>query len=137
MLSRFSVFDVVKKTMLQGFAADACERHWSVIYTVIFTPFVKPGKHLLVASHLANDSLMKTSAVLERSHCYTLSPLCHSVHPGQMLYVHLVSPTAWRPLSSQLPPMEENRLAPLEGRPVCFMCKCCLKLLITSVGFFL
>ena len=39
-----SVFDVAKKTKLQGFAADACERHWSVIGSVIFSPFVKPGK---------------------------------------------------------------------------------------------
>ena len=116
MLSRFSVFDV-KKTMLQGSAADACERHWSVIGSVIFTPFVKPGKHLVVASHLANDSLMKISAVLERSHCYTLSALCHSVHPGQMLYVHLVSPTAWRPISCQLfSPHGREQTSPFRGQ---------------------
>ena len=39
--------------------------------------------------------------------------LRHSDHQGQMLYVRLVRPTAWRTVMSS---MEENGIAPFEDR---------------------
>ena len=64
----------------------------------------------------AKDSLRQLPE-LERLYCYTLLALWRSDHPGQEVYLRLVRPTAWQPLSSQLlcPPWTSSGTAKEHG----------------------
>ena len=58
--------------MLQGFAADVCERHKSLVSSIIFPPFLKTGetftcRHSSGTSPLAKDSLKMSASIGEIS----------------------------------------------------------------------
>ena len=135
---------VANKNMLQGYVADACERHQSVIGSVIFSPFLKTEKTFASqqssgTSSRVNDSLKISVSIGGISLLHSFITMAFSPSGPDALCTFSLSNCLATPFgSSVIPPLRRMDYSPLRGLVrVCFTCECCLKLPFTNVGFFL
>ena len=107
--------------MLKGFAADACERHRSIISSIIFFTLIKTGealacRHSSGTSPRAKDSLKISASTGEISLLHSFSTRAFSPSgPGALCTLSPTNSLATPFWSTVMFPMGENGLAPFEG----------------------